>query len=224
MKAKSGKSGKPSIQKLAEAEISSNLLLDESVLSGIANFRAVARKLRRKIPEASVEALAISTRRYFEKARRGHASADEALFRLLSKAKIKATTEVADFTLESGERTISKVSELMKKISPKRGEIFHFVAGYRAATLIVDMENFGKVSRAAKGLVIDVRKNVAEISIITGAEVERVPGWVALVSRLLARNGINMLETLSCYTETILIIKERDVGKVLTVLSEGRES
>lgn len=216
------KTGKPSIQKRVESEISSNLLLDESVLSGIANFRAVARKLKRKIPEASVEALAISARRYFEKARKAHASADEALFRLLSKAKIKVTTEVADFTLESGERTISKVSELMGRINPKKGDLFHFVAGYRAATLIVDMDNFEKVNRSAKSLVIDTRRNVAEVSIITGAEVEQTPGWVALVSRLLARNGINMIETLSCYTETILIVEARDVGKVLSLLSEGK--
>ncbi len=211
-----------SIQKRVDSEIYSNLLLEEALLSGIANFRSIARKLSKKLPGAKIEAIAVAVRRHFEKESGERKSAEDALLRLLAKSKIKATTEVADFTLEAGERTVAKVSEIMRKISPRKGDIFRFVSGHRASTLVVDMENYSAVKRLARGLIIRERPNVSEIAIITDSQVEETLGWVALVSRLIARNGINMIETFSCYTETIIIVEEKDAGKVVEILSSGK--
>jgi hypothetical protein len=213
-----------SIQKAVEREVQNLFFMEEALLEKVVNLRAAAKKIRPKVRQGSIEAIAIALRRYGEKSRRETRNADAALAALLARSRIRTRTDVADFTLESGGLTLSKVSEIVKKIKPGRGEILHVVFGEEATTIVVDGENYGLVKKACSSLIIEERKNLSEISIMTAKKVENAVGWVALISRLLARNGINMVETLSCYTETIFLVEEADLGRTLEVIRKARGS
>ncbi len=211
-----------SIQKAVERQVKGLFYMEEALFEDILNLRAAAKKIKPRVRQGSIEAIAIALRRYGEKARKDARAADEALSAMLSRSRMRVRTGVADFTLESESVTLSKVAEIVKKIHPGRGEIIHVVFGQEATTIIVDSENYDLVKKACASLIIRERKSVAELSIMTTRKVENTVGWVALISRLLARNGVNMIETLSCYTETILLVEEQDLGRTLELIRKAK--
>ena len=59
---------------------------------------------------------------------------------------------------------------------------------------------------------------LAEITIESSPEIEDIPGVMAFVYSLLAERGININETLSSYSDTILVVAEKDAQKALEAL------
>jgi len=47
---------------------------------------------------------------------------------------------------------------------------------------------------------------------------EETVGVIAYLSNLLAENGINIIETMSTWTDTLFVISEKDIVKVMGLL------
>jgi aspartokinase len=50
-------------------------------------------------------------------------------------------------------------------------------------------------------------------------ELEVTPGVVAFLTTLLAEQGVNIVEFISCWTQTIIVIEKKDSLKVYETLS-----
>jgi predicted regulator of amino acid metabolism with ACT domain len=50
-------------------------------------------------------------------------------------------------------------------------------------------------------------------------ELEATPGVVAFLTTLLAEQGVNIVEFISCWTQTIIVIEKKDSLKVYETLS-----
>lgn len=211
---------KESLQKRVEHAVAGKFFLEEAIAEGVVNYRAAAKRLRREVGGGTIEAIAIALRRHAERGRTG--GADRKIAALFSSSRVRARTGISDFTLVPGRALLDRLPEISRKIHPERGGLFQVVFGHEGATLIVDSEGHADAARALKGLIIDERKDLAAVSIITPRKVEDTVGWVAAVTRLLARHGINMVESLSCYTETILIIDENDLPRALEMLRRAK--
>jgi aspartokinase len=61
--------------------------------------------------------------------------------------------------------------------------------------------------------VIATHENASAIIIHSGEKLEALPGFVAFVASLLAEQNINIIEFVSCYTETLLIVSRSDALK-----------
>ncbi|MBI5871632.1 ACT domain-containing protein [archaeon] len=60
--------------------------------------------------------------------------------------------------------------------------------------------------------------NVVEIVIKCPEDIEQVPGVLGYLYSIFGEHGINVLEAVSCWTDTIIVIKEEDIGKIVDVL------
>ena len=63
-----------------------------------------------------------------------------------------------------------------------------------------------------------VTENLAEITLKSSEDMENTPGIIAYLSTLLADNGINITETMSTWTDTLFVIDEKDIAKVMELL------
>jgi hypothetical protein len=61
-------------------------------------------------------------------------------------------------------------------------------------------------------------RNLAEVTIKSPEDIETTPGAYAYLCSLLGENNINIVETLSCWTDTIFLVREEDVGRVMSLL------
>ncbi len=89
----------------------------------------------------------------------------------------------------------------------------HLIKGYNYFLIITD-----KNLRLPK--TVQKHKNVIEIRIKSPENIEKVPGVVFLIYKKLYERGINIIETYSCWTDTILLIEKKDLAAVLEILND----
>lgn len=200
-----------SIQKTVEREIEKKPYIMETLADGLINRRSLSRFLaptvRRTEKSATIEAIAMAIGRAKVTKRRFGVEG------LLHKAKVRVRSGVVDFTVEPSESAAKMAAKF---------DVLHLMKGPHGITIIVDEEKAGALRNAMKGMIIREREGVAEIAITTPPAVERTVGWVAFVTGTLAREGINLVEIMSCFTDTVLIVEEKDVAKVMDVFQEWK--
>jgi aspartokinase len=67
---------------------------------------------------------------------------------------------------------------------------------------------------------VSISKNMVALILASPKKVENIPGFVAFVTQLLASRGINIREFISCYTDTIIVLRSEDAIKAFMLLQE----
>ncbi|MEM0106862.1 MAG: ACT domain-containing protein [Candidatus Micrarchaeaceae archaeon] len=65
-------------------------------------------------------------------------------------------------------------------------------------------------SALPKNSIIKIDKDCSVISVHSGSDIEDTAGFVAFITSVLAEQGINIVEFISCYTETMIIVNRID--------------
>ena len=68
-----------------------------------------------------------------------------------------------------------------------------------------------------------VEENLNLITIESPEELEEVPGVISYILGALASEGINVVEFISCYTDTLLVVKQADTERAYSILSRIME-
>jgi hypothetical protein len=72
--------------------------------------------------------------------------------------------------------------------------------------------------------IIKVRENLVEIVVKSPEKIVETTGVIAYLITNLSDAGINIEETVSCYTDTIFIVGERDMINAYSVLTKCIQS
>ena len=70
-----------------------------------------------------------------------------------------------------------------------------------------------------RGRRLEMEKNLNLITIESPEELEEVPGVISHMLGALASEGVNVVEFISCYTDTLLVIRETDTEKAYRLLA-----
>jgi aspartokinase len=68
--------------------------------------------------------------------------------------------------------------------------------------------------------ILEVEDDLAAIIIHSPEEIIKTPGCAIAFYNQLARRHINIEDTVSCYTDTIVLVRMSDVGKAFNALTE----
>ena len=63
-----------------------------------------------------------------------------------------------------------------------------------------------------------VWKDLALFVIASPEDIEETPGVFSYLSSMLSDRSINVLEAMSCWSETLFVVAEKDIAKVLEAL------
>jgi len=110
------------------------------------------------------------------------------------------------------------IIELQKEIK-KKSELFHIIEGSNTITIVTSHEFLVNVKKLFKNKIIKVTDNLAEVTLKSSEDLEETLGVIAYLSTLLAENGINIIETMSTWTDTLFVISEKDIAKVMELLT-----
>lgn len=128
---------------------------------------------------------------------------------------------VVDVCLVKDTNVQKKISEIVPIINFDRGEVMRVVSGVESIKMILDEKNLDRVLRHfQKSEIIDVTKNLSEITISISREAERRPGIVSKIATEFALNDINLVEIMSCAPELIIVVNEKDSLKAYGLLEE----
>ena len=207
-----------SLSKVVYSLIERDLSIQDALLRDYANYSAIARMLKPKIEnilnrEVKLSGIITAVKRVRIKYR----ERSEHL-RIIARSIINLRTDVAKISLEKTRRTI----ELTRRTLANYPEAFlQVLEGFTTLTLIVDQKIFNQISRMFRSdEVLDRKENLAALIIQSPREIVDTPGCISALYMQLARNQINIEETVSCYTETIIILKMEDIGEALTLLTD----
>ena len=206
------------ITKLTEEYIAEHPSIKDCLKNSLINYSSLTRKLCKDLDldlKKNFDAILIACRRYHRKVSK-EAVLENKIIRILKDSKLEVKNKIV-VVLVQKDIYYDHLIELQKEIK-KKSELFNIIEGSNTITIVISHEFLGIVERLFKNKIIKVTQNLAEITLKSSEDLEKTPGVIAYLSTLLAENGINIIETMSTWTDTLFVIAEEDIAKVMELL------
>lgn len=206
------------ITKVTEKYINEHPSIKDCVRKGLINYSALTRQIGKDINlelKKNFDAILIACRRYFEKVKKEKVLEDK-IINILKQSKLEVKNKIVVVLVEK-DVYYGHLLELQKEVK-KRAELFHIIEGSNTMTVITSNEFLDNIKKLLKNKIIKITENLAEVTLKSSEDMEQTPGVIAYLTTLLAENGINIIETMSTWTDTLFVIDEKDISKVMGVL------
>lgn len=207
-------------------KISGRYLLERPALrsvfrKGLINYSSLARQIIKDLKdqglgEKNFDAIVVALRRYYDKVSRDY-NPDSKILNLLNKSNLEVRNKVMVVVISKG--YYYELIEDIQKKAKQSNELFHVIEGVNAVTIISNEEYAVPLKLALKSKIQRLTKGLVEVIIRSPESLEDIPGVMGLVYSILAENNINIVETMSCWTDTIIIINQQDLSEVMNLLS-----
>ncbi|RMF05610.1 hypothetical protein D6764_04235 [Candidatus Woesearchaeota archaeon] len=210
--------GEKSISKLTEEYIASHQSVKNCLLKGMINYSALARVIAKELgieKKASKDAVLVAARRYYWKSKKSSGSED-AVRKLLSEGEMEIKNKVIVAILDTAVYK-EKLRELQKKVE-KKADLFHTIEGSKTITVITTQKYKGALKEVFRRNIIKIREGLIEIVLKSPPEIESTPGVVSYILHLFSENNVNIYELMSCWTDTILVVSEEDLPRIMNFM------
>ena len=206
-----------SITKLAESYIDYHPSVKDCLKKRVINYSQLSRRIIKdnSLKSSDFDAVLIAARRYFRKLSK-FAAAEDKITSLLSKSRLEIKNKVIVAVINKHIFT-DDLLELERKIKKSRN-LFYAIEGTDAITIITAASFLGDVRNSFKSSIIKVWTELALVVIASPEEIEDTPGVFSYLCSLLSDRGINVLETMSCWSESLFVVSEADIARVMEAL------
>jgi len=217
-----------SISRIVQELIDKDISIQHALEKGYGNYSAIARMLKPMVEEilgkkVKLESVITAVKR----ARVTYKPAYHLdVTSVIADSTINLRTDVAKISIEKTKRNMDTVRKMLTGFS--QDEYVQIVEGMRTLTLIFDQKLIERIkSNFSLENVLGEKNNLVAIIITSPQKIVETPGCITSFYNALSRLHINIEETLSCSTETIMVLQLKDVGKALAaltnVISEARK-
>lgn len=182
------------------------------------NYSSLARLIAKELnieKKTSKEAILIAARRYQEKLTK-ETGTEKQIKDLLDKSEISIKNKILVYVLEKS-IDFEIIDDLQKNIRKDYG-IFYLIEGSDHYIIITQEKYSALLEGKLKNKLIKKNTSMALIMIKTQKEIEETPGVAAYLTSLFAENGVNIIELLSCWTDTLFIVESKDVNRTIQFL------
>jgi len=190
---------------------------------GLINIRALAKYMikERKI-DASLDAVISAIRRYNVDA---YDHIFENALNLIKKSlSISSMSSLVIITATKDDEIQKLLPRLFSVIHYSQGNVLRIIQANESIKIIIDEKNLEKILEFfPRGNILNIEKHLAEINLCVHPEAKYTLGVSAIISNELAINGINIIETMSCFPEAIWFIEEKDLLKAYSALDRLRK-
>lgn len=199
--------------------MNSDSLMQEALARGIVNMSAAARLLKPAVVSSlgrsvSEEAIVTSLKRIKGAYNRGALG----YLRVLAKSSVEVRTDLALVSVELD----PEVSAKIRDVAFKNYDAFVQISSSpNAYSLVFERSLFGYLKgRFEEEQVMEAKTELAALIIHSPEEIMETPGCIAAIYNRVGRGGINVVDTVSNYTDTILVVKMDDVVKAFTAVTD----
>jgi len=217
-----------SISRIVQELIDKDISIQHALEKGYGNYSAIARMLKPMVEEmlgrnVKLESVITAVKR----ARITYKSAYHLdVTSVIADSTINLRTDVAKISIEKTRRNMDTIRKILAGFS--QDEYIQIVEGMRTITLLLDQKLVERIkSNFSLENILEEKSNLVAIIITSPQKIVETPGCVTSFYNALSRVHINIEETLSCSTETIMVLQLKDVGKALAaltnVISEARK-
>ena len=208
----------PTTTELTQKYLAEHPSIKDCLKYGIINYSKLSRKIASELnleKKTSIEAILIACRRYELKLKDKH-TLEGKILEILKKSELEIKNRIIVVIVD---KKIYKdhLFEIEKKIRIS-ADTFYAIEGTKVFTIISSEKYLSEFQTIFERNIKKITKNLAMITIKSPRDLEDTPGVISYVSSIFSEQGINIVETMSCWTDTIYIIAEEDISMVMTVL------
>ena len=187
-----------SVAQLVRETIHMRPSLLDALKMQIVNYSALARMLQTEIGEGSLEAVKAAIIRVSDELETESSLREEMVLSILR---------------ESVVRLQDKISVI---ISSEELDIPYIVTAYLTDSYVYVVDQTRLKNKLPDH--VQVSSNLVALILISPPRVEETPGFVAFITSLLASREINIVEFISCSTNTVIILDQADALTAFSLL------
>ena len=179
--------------------------LRETLREKLINYSALARKIAFTVlgDKRKTSAVKMALVRIVEKMKKSDRNLEASIFNILTLSTISIRNKVAVVISHS------KLSDIAYLSYAESKDLFTYVVEEK------ELEQLKKTKS-----VLRVVDNLNLIAIHSPVELEETPGVIAHLLGALGSEGINVVEAISCYTDTLLLVRQPDTIQAYEILSK----
>jgi aspartokinase len=137
---------------------------------------------------------------------------------ILASSTISVKTDVAKISAGKGKRTMEKVARALTRYAE---DFISVSESALSVTMVIEDTSLHKLKAIfANSNILEVEAGLAAIIVNSPERIIKTPGCAFAFYNQLARRHINIDDTVSCYTDTIMLVNMVDVGKAFNALAE----
>jgi aspartokinase len=209
-----------SITSAVKEVITNDLSFQDSLQRDYCNISALARLIKSQIDtmlggrNSSIESIVTALKR----SRRDYNVPEKPIASILARSTISVRTDVAKLSAAKSRKTIEKVAKAMIQ---NVGNFISISESIMSITLVFDDVLLDDVKAMfAHDDILEIEDELAAIIVHSPEEIIKTPGCAIAFYNQLARRHINIEDTVSCYTDTIMLVKMEQVGKAFNALTD----
>ncbi|MDA4128055.1 MAG: ACT domain-containing protein [Thaumarchaeota archaeon] len=208
-----------SISSAVRDEINYDLSIQDALARDYVNVSALARMLQPRIQERigrkpNEESVITSLKRL-----RGiYSPASKEIGKVVAGSVVNVRTHVSKMSVEKTKKTLQTVSAML---SSHQEDFLQVSESLSSITLIFDQRLHKKVkAELSNADILEEGDDYAAIIVQSPREIIATPGCVITFYNQLARRHVNMEDTVSCHTDTIIVVRMKDVGRAFDALTD----
>ncbi len=208
-----------SISKTVKGIIDNDLSLQDALSRRYANYTAIARLIKPKVEhelgrKVNIESLVSSVKRVKPRLQ----LAQQGIEGVIAQSVVNVRTDVAKLSVEKTRRSVEAARNL---IATHQEDFLQVSESNTAVTMIFDQKLLPDVHKRFNDEdILDEQSDLAAIIVHSPSEIVRTPGVILAIYAKIAENHVNIEDTVSCFTDTIIIIRMDEVARTFSALTD----
>jgi aspartokinase len=208
-----------SITEAVREMVGGDLSFQDSLQRDYCNISALARLIKPQIDhilgkDTSIESIITALKR----SKYDYNVQEKPIASILAASTITVNTDVAKISAKKSKKTIEKVAKAMIQGA---GNFISMSESIMSITLVFDDLLLQDVKvMFAYDDILEMENGLAAIIVHSPEDIIKTPGCAIAFYNQLARRHINIEDTVSCYTDTIVLVKMEQVGKAFNALTD----
>lgn len=208
----------PTTTELTEKYLAEHPIIKDCLKHGIINYSKLSRKIANELDikkKTSLEAILIACRRYEAKLK-NEKILENKILDILKKSELEIKNKIVVAIIDK-RSYMGNLIEIEKKIR-QTADVFYAIEGTKVFTVITSERNLEGLQTLFGKSMLKISKDLATITIKSPKDLENTPGVNAFIFSMFGEHGINIVEQMSCWTDTIIVISEDDIPIVMNFL------
>ncbi|PLW80233.1 hypothetical protein C0585_03715 [Candidatus Woesearchaeota archaeon] len=207
-----------STAEITEKYIENHPSIKDCLKKELLNYTQLSKLIAKELEirnKTSIEAIQIAARRYIRKIKSEDINEDK-IIEILKQSELEIKNKVVTIVIEKLYYP-EKLIEIELKIK-KNKDLFYSIEGSNAITIVTNEKYFEEIKKLFSKNLLETHKNLILIKLKSPKIIEKVPGIAGFIYSKFAENGVNIIETMSCWTDNLFIIEEDHLSEVMGFL------
>ena len=211
-----------SVNRAVKEEVDSDFSVQDALARDYANLSSLARvlvpKVARRMKSRPRDVNEVGVASALKRLRDAYSARSPSVAKVIAGSVVNVRTHVSRLSVEKTKRSLQIVSTLL---GTYHEDFIQVSESLSSITLIFDQRLHNRVRRAlAGGEILQEGEECAAITVHSPRAIINTPGCISAFYDQLSRKDVNVEDTVSCYTDTIMVVDIKDAGRAFEALTE----